>query len=272
MRDQRSSGSHPLRIERDYLATARGQLHLRKSGQGGSRPPLVMLHQVPNSGQIFEPVMSALAEDRLVLAIDTPGYGMSDPIADPQTIEGYAEVIGHALRERITVPVDIVGYHTGAAIAAVLASSDLLRVRRLALVAVPVLTDTERKEFAALPPIPFDEGGEWAREEWRRSWYWRGPGQTLDDVLKSFAEKMRPSARQQGARAIVTFEMAEALRVLRQPLLIVRPKDDLWEATARAIALRPDAMCVTLPDFGLGLWSAAAERMVKILREFLDAP
>ena len=272
MRDQTISGSHHPRIERGYLATANGQLHVRTCGQHGPRPPLLMLHQVPNSGQIFEPLMPALAEDRLVIAVDTPGYGMSDPIADPQTIERYAEVIGAALCEPISEPIDIVGYHTGAAIAAVLAAGDVVRVRRVALVAVPVLTATERKEFAALPPIPFDEAGDWAREEWRRSWQWRGPGQTRDDVLKSFAEKMRPTARYQGARAIVAFDMADALRALQQPLLIVRPKDDLWEATDRAIALRPDAPCIALPEFGHGLWSAATDQMVKILKEFFDAP
>ena len=259
-------------IERHYIRTAHGQLHLRMAGKKGSRPPLLMLHQVPNSGQIFEPVMSALADERLVLAIDTPGYGMSDPLPDPQTIEAYASVIGSALHGWLDEPIDIVGYHTGAAIATVLANGDLLRVRRVALVAVPVLTDEERKEFAALPPIPFDEAGDWAREEWRRSWHWRGPGQTRDDVLKSFAEKMRPTARQQGARAIVAFDMAPALRALQQPMLIVRPRDDLWEATARAAALRPDAPCVTLPDFGHGLWSAAPDRMLKILKEFFDTP
>lgn len=259
-------------IERRYLRTERGQLHLRIAGKTGPRPPLLLLHQVPNSGQIFEPVMPALAHDRCVIAVDTPGYGMSDPIPDPQTIEGYADVIGGAIGELVGEPLDVVGYHTGAAIAAVLATRSRPRVRRIALVAVPVLNDAERKEFAALPPIPFDEAGDWAREEWRRSWHWRGPGQTRDDLLKSFAEKMRPTARLQGARAIVAFDMTKALHAVRQSLLIVRPRDDLWEATARAAALRPDAPCVNLPDFGHGLWSVASERMVQILKEFFDAP
>lgn len=67
-------------------------------------PTLLMLHQVPNSGQIFEPVIPLLAEDRRVIAADIPGFGMSDPLPDPQTIEGYAEVIGKALRDVVPGP------------------------------------------------------------------------------------------------------------------------------------------------------------------------
>ena len=161
-----------------------------------------MLHHVPNSGQVFAPVMPLLADRRRVIAIDMPGFGMSDPVPDPQTIERYAEVIGKALRDSAGEQIDIVGYHTGAAVAAVLANAGIVSVRRVAMIAVPVLTDAERAHFAALPPIPFDEAGEWARAEWQRSWTWRGPGQSIDDLLRSFAEKMRPNARRVGAAAI----------------------------------------------------------------------
>lgn len=72
--------------------------------RGGPLPTLLMLHQVPNSGQIFEPVIPLLAEDRRVIAADIPGFGMSDPLPDPQPIEGYAEVIGKALRDVVPGP------------------------------------------------------------------------------------------------------------------------------------------------------------------------
>ncbi|NBX40231.1 MAG: alpha/beta hydrolase, partial [Gammaproteobacteria bacterium] len=44
-------------------------------------------------------MMPLLADRRRVIAIDMPGFGMSDPVPDPQTIERYAEVIGKALRD-----------------------------------------------------------------------------------------------------------------------------------------------------------------------------
>jgi hypothetical protein len=52
--------------------------------------------------------------------------------------------------------------------------------------------------------------------------------------------------------------------------MIVRPRDDLWEATARAGALRPESAYVELPEFGHGLWEVAADRMGTLARGFFD--
>lgn len=206
------------------------------------------------------------------MAFDTPGFGMSDPGPDPQSIASYADALGDAIGELGLGDreVDLLGYHTGAAIAAELALGGRVRVRRIVLAAVPMLTAAERASLGALPPIPFDEDGNWARDEWRRSWRWRGPGQSRDSVLRTFAEKMRPGARERGANAIITYDMEAALRRLRPPLLMLRPRDDLWDATQRARDIRPDAGCVELPDLGHGMWDAAPQRLAAELALFLD--
>jgi pimeloyl-ACP methyl ester carboxylesterase len=233
---------------------------------------LLCFHQVPNSSQIYTEFLSMVATDRLAIAFDTPGYGMSDPATDPQTIGAYADAIEDGVAALgLAGAVDLLGYHTGAAIAAELAARGRLAVRRVMLVAVPVFTETERASFGALPPIPFDEEGDWAREEWRRSWRWRGPGQLRASVLRTFAEKMRPGARERGARAIAAYDMAKALSRIRQPLMIVRPKDDLWDATARARTLRRDTAYSELPELGHGMWEVAPGRMAALVRRFLDA-
>jgi pimeloyl-ACP methyl ester carboxylesterase len=227
---------------------------------------------VPNSSQIYTEFLPLVAADRPAMAFDTPGYGMSDPAPDPQTIGAYADAVEDGLAAlSLAGPVDLLGYHTGAAIAAELATRGRLAVRRVMLVAVPVFSEVERASFGALPPIQFDEEGDWAREEWRRSWRWRGPGQERTSVLRTFAEKMRPGARERGARAIAAYDMGRAVSRIRQPLMIVRPKDDLWEATARARTLRPDAAYAELPELGHGLWEVAPERMATMARRFFDA-
>jgi pimeloyl-ACP methyl ester carboxylesterase len=266
------AGDDPPRVERAYAPCRYGQVHLRRVAGGNANPPVLCFHQVPNSGQVFERFLERIGTDRLAIAFDTPGYGMSDPAPDPQTIEAYAGGLADAvgalgLADR---PVDLIGYHTGAAIAAALAAGGKVRVRRMVLFAVPVFSAPERASFGAQPPIPFDEEGDWAREEWRRSWRWRGPGQSRESVLRTFAEKMRPGARERGARAIAAFDMAGALRASTTPLLLVRPKDDLWEATGRAFDLRPDVGHVELPDLGHGVWEVATRRVDEIVRQFLD--
>src|SRR3712207_7041745 len=45
----------------------------------GRARPLVAFHLSPSSGHLFVPLLRELAQDRLALAPDTPGYGASDP-------------------------------------------------------------------------------------------------------------------------------------------------------------------------------------------------
>lgn len=258
-------------VSRFYVPCRFGQLHVRRSGGVSAHPSVLMLHQVPNSGQVFESILPLLGKDRLALAADTPGYGMSDPAPDPQKITDYADAIADAISVLGLAEIDLVGYHTGAAIAAELSFRRNLRVRRVVLVAVPVFDDQQRATLGALPPIEFDEDGGWARDEWRRTWRWRGPGQSRADLLKGFAEKMRFGARERGAQAVAAYDMATALSHIRQPLMIVRPRDDLWDSSARARQLRPDAHYVELPDHGHGIWSVMPQEMDALLREFLKS-
>jgi pimeloyl-ACP methyl ester carboxylesterase len=69
---------------------------------------------------------------------------------------------------------------------------------------------------------------------------------------------------------VLAYDTAAALERATAPLLLVRPRDDLWTATGRARALRPDARWVELPGYGHGLFHAAPQRMDAILRDFLD--
>lgn len=271
-----SAGDRPDRasVSRGYASCRFGQIHFRECRPSETlQPPLFCLHHVPNSGQIFESILPHLALDRCVYALDLPGFGMSDAAPNPQTIDDYALAIADAIgalgHRRATI--DMLGYHTGAAVASQLALDPSLQIRRVVLAAVPVFSADERASFGAQTPIPFDEHGDWAKEEWRRSWQWRGSSQSRDSVLRTYAEKMRPGARERGARAIVNFDMAAALQQITQPLMIMRPKDDLWEATGRAIALRPDARCIELAEFGHGLWEAAPARLAGLIEEFLNA-
>ena len=62
---------------------------------------------------------------------------------------------------------------------------------------------------------------------------------------------------------------AERLRLVKQPTLVLRPRDDLWDATARARGSLPDARFVDLADFGHGLFDVAPAVVASQVREFL---
>lgn len=266
-------GHEDMSVRKRYVDSRFGQIHLRifDTSAKDRRPALLMLHLSPNSGQIYSDFLPLIGADRVAVAPDYPGYGMSDPIEGTQRIEDYAVAMLDVLDAlELDFPLDVLGYHTGAAVALEMARQNPDRIRKVVLVAVPVLTDDERQAGAALPQIPFDTDGNFAREEWQRSWRWRGPGQSVESVFATFGEKMRPGVRDRGARAVLAYDLQPALLALRHPLLVVRVKDDLWVPTHRARELRPDAAYLELSQYGHGLFHAAPEVMNRVVREFLD--
>lgn len=55
-----------------------------------------------------------------------------------------------------------------------------------------------------------------------------------------------------------------------QPVMVLRPKDDLWEATQRIRERLSRARFVDLPDHGATLLDAAPDSVVNALRDFLS--
>jgi pimeloyl-ACP methyl ester carboxylesterase len=232
---------------------------------------LVCLHQSPQSSRMFQAFLPIMGRDRSVYAPDTPGYGESDPPPAPPTIGDYAAAMGDWLQSLRLRKVDLLGVHTGAAIATELALLMPDVVRRLALVGVPLLGETERANFRRSPwPLPPTEDGTHLAREWERSVTWRGPGVSLELLAQSFVEKLRAGPRAAwGAAAVMSHALRERLAAVTQPVLVLRPRDDLWEATGRVRELRPGFRCVDLPDLGFGLFDLVPERLATLLREFL---
>ena len=80
-------------MRRHYLDNDLGQSYMPPRSASRRRlapPPVVCPHQTPTSSLEFEPLMRELATDRLVVALDTPGYGGSDGPSGPRSIEFYA--------------------------------------------------------------------------------------------------------------------------------------------------------------------------------------
>ena len=264
------------RVRRAYFESRYGQLHVHYAlpcgGGFDEVTTLLCFHQTPMSARVFDKFLLEMGRDRSVYAIDTPGYGQSDGPTSQPTIGDYAACMCDFLDVMRFRKVDLLGYHTGSLIAAELALARPQQVRRLVLAGVPLLNELERAAFRKTPwPTPINEDGSHLTTEWQRSMRWRGPGISLEALAVSFAEKLHngPNAFM-GGRAVMDYPAVERLHSLLQAVLVLRPKDDLWEATARAKGVLRNVTMRELPQYGFGLFDVATTDVAAACREFLN--
>lgn len=161
-------GSSDKRIRRGYLDSECGQLHYRICGRVEA-PLLLLLHQTPSSSVMYERLMPLLAEHFLVLALDTPGFGNSDPLSGEVSIAAFAREIHGAVNATFECPCFVFGHHTGASIAIQLAHDFPKFVRALALSGPPLLTEKQKRELPrAAEPVPLWESGAHWLVMWQR--------------------------------------------------------------------------------------------------------
>jgi pimeloyl-ACP methyl ester carboxylesterase len=116
---------------RDAALTA--LLAVEERGHG---EPLVLIHGLATTREIWNPVTANLARRRRVVTLDVPGFGASAPVGLGFDLEAVAERIARGLAAQgVRTPFDLVGHSLGAGIALTLAARRPRSVRRLILVA-----------------------------------------------------------------------------------------------------------------------------------------
>jgi pimeloyl-ACP methyl ester carboxylesterase len=238
-------------IRRLYVDGLWGQVHVRRARGGDA--PLILLHQSPLCGDQFEPAMALLAGTGFdVLALDMPGYGLSDPPPSPASIADHAEALAALLDELGHHCVNVLGHHTGALIAAAFAASHPKRVMRLILNGVPLLDEAERAHFANFrfdPLVPAVDGAH-LLAAWNQRLTatpgWSDLGAMHRHVVTMLANPLRYGW---GFEAAFAHDAAADLMTIICPTLILTNSgDDLYAASRRAHTLRPDLAYVELPD------------------------
>lgn len=152
-----------FRIRRRYIRVGERDVFYLSAGEG---PPVVLIHSSPGDSAFFLREIPQLATKYAVYAFDTPGFGRSDPLAEPQRdVSFLADAISDALRALNLPPVLVYGSHTGAAIGMELAARHPALVSALMLDGVPVFSDDELNTWfnGFMPPlVPDKQGGHFA--------------------------------------------------------------------------------------------------------------
>ena len=258
-------------IRKGYVDGRWGQVHCREAGDG---IPLVLLHQSPLSGAMFDPAMPLLAAAGIrAIAIDTAGFGMSDSPPAPVSIADHGDALAAVLDGLgLTAPA-ILGHHTGAMIAASFAARYPDRVSRLVLNGVPALSDAERAHFAtfrfsALKP---EADGSHLLASWNQRLA-ASPGWTnLDAMHKHVVEMLAKNQTYWwGFTAAFSHDMAPDLAAIGCPTLVfTNTGEDLYESSKRVAAGRPDWRFAALEGGTHDIVDEQPEAWARVVAEFV---
>jgi pimeloyl-ACP methyl ester carboxylesterase len=263
------------RVRRGYFESRYGQLHVHNAIPPGGGfeegTPLLCLHKSPLSGRIFERFLALAGHDRSVYAPDLPGFGDSDAPSSRPAIVDYAAAVGDFLETMRFRQIDILGYQVGSLVAAELAITRPKQVRRLVLVSVPLLTEAERESAKRVPPsVAAAVDGSHLMGEWQRITDGYTAGIPTELITTAFVEKLRNGIHPAWlAYAAMQYAVRERLTLITQPVLLIRPRDELWEATSRAREVLPKARCLDLSEQGAALFELAPELVSEATKDFL---
>jgi len=123
--------------------TPEGQIHYYEEGSG---KPLLLIHMTPRSSTMYRRFIPELARTRRVIAMDTLGFGQSDPPpASYRQLGDYAQSVVHFLDAMNIPKADMLSAFTGSFIATETAIQFPQRVGSLVLFPVVMwLTPEER--------------------------------------------------------------------------------------------------------------------------------
>lgn len=267
------------KVRRVFVDGAWGQIHARVAQPLGpaKKPPIVCLHQTPLSSRMFANMLGDLAVDRVAIAIDTPGYGESDPPPSPPEIADYARVLLGAARTligRTKGAIDVLGYHTGTIMAVEMAVREPKSIRRLVLSSMPIFDTTRRAELLkGFVPDPITEDGGHILNPWKSGIAGRGPGQTLEMTHRNYSEKLRadPEKSLWALQALARYPIEEALPKVTQPIMLLRSKDTLYDHALAAKQLQPRIEIVERTDLGNGLFDVDPKGIATTVLSFLNS-
>jgi pimeloyl-ACP methyl ester carboxylesterase len=126
-------------------------LHFTEQGSG---PPLLLLHGVMATGEMFEPVMEHFAARHRVIVPDLRGHGRSRFLPPPYTVPQLAADLSRLLDHLRIDSASVLGYSHGGAIAQQLVFDDPMRCGHLVLActyAFNMATLRERIEGHVVP-------------------------------------------------------------------------------------------------------------------------
>lgn len=237
-------------VRRGYVDTPGGQIHFYAAGDRG---PLVFLfHETALSGNEFEKTLPILATRCRAIALDTPGYGMSDPPPGPPTMDDLVEPLLTAMVHFGPGPYVLAGAHTGASLAIEMAANRIpADVSHVMLTGLALLKPSEIDAFRRIIGTPvIDRDGKYLIEQWQKRVKRWGADTDLAGLHWGAVEQLKVYSRFHWAfEAVFQHDAEGALARLRCPtFFLIGDRDSLVESDRRAAELVKGAKLKVLSE------------------------
>ena len=281
-------------MKRGYADTPEGQIHYYTHGRGA---PLLLLHETPCSALSFVPLMRLLGGRFRCFAVDTLGFGCSDPLPPRATMEGLGRNMTHFLDAQKIERAHVLGFHSGNKIAAAMAAGFPERVGKAVLIGMTHSLVVSRKHRdAAIMNIvgkymtayrESPDGGHllraWAADYGSLAGVWWDPAvmtarKITDGALRRQESRMiemiqcRRSIKQIYAMNF-GFDLAATLRRIKLPTLVIEchvaGEAHLGVQGPTLIKLLKRGELVTLKGAGFDATQARAADIAKATGRFL---
>jgi pimeloyl-ACP methyl ester carboxylesterase len=214
--DQMTTDAPAMKVETGDYADVNG-INLYYETRGSGRP-LILLHGGLMSGEMFGPVLPALAERHQVITVDLQGHGRTADIERPIDIRLMADDVAALIDHLGLEKPDVVGYSLGGGVALFTAVKHPDKIRKLVCAAAHVRRDAIPAEMLAQQAQVNAAAVEFMRETPMYQLYQRvAPrpddfGRLLDKVGESMSKD---------------FDFTEEVRGLQVPTLIVCADADM---------------------------------------------
>ncbi|MFT3968079.1 MAG: alpha/beta fold hydrolase, partial [Sphingobium sp.] len=295
-------------VSRRYVDVGGRAVHYRVAGRG---PAVVLLHDSPRSSRLHLDTIRRLSRRFRVYALDTPGYGNSDPLdIESPAIADFAAALGAALDALGLGEAPLYATHTSAKIALEYAAgagrdkdghpvtgqsparqSPAKGPSRVILDGLSIPAGPPDPAFidAYMRPFVLDAAGGYLAAEWTRMrdmlrwfpWFDQRPelrmpvAQPADAWISDYVIDFLSAgpAYSSAYRAAMDYDPMPALRRVARPVLIAARSDDvLYSSLDRVPAADNPALTVERLSAGREEWLAWLEAALAVAAGKDDAP
>jgi len=205
------------------------------------------------------------------------GYGRSEKIKEPISIHDYAtssiEVIKTLINDdRISKRVNLLGFHTGSAIANEIGILESNLINKIIFVTYPYFNQEKRQEMlSSLSTTPLNEDLESLRSMWEFTIENRAEGVTLEKAMSNFLDQLQNLDKGWfGFHAMFNYISEERLPHLKLPTLVINDQSSLTKATKAASDLISEMNYIELEGTQGGIFELNIDQITAHVISFLN--